>query len=185
MELNIHRLPVNLSEKETALIQIIQGGLPLVPAPYQEIGRQLDMTEQEVIINISRLQAKGIIKRFGVVVRHRELGFRFNAMVVWNIPDERIRELGRCIGKYPFVTLCYQRPRRLPQWPYNLFSMIHGRDRDEVTANVQALIDECELDDIAHELLFSRRRFKQRGARYTEPKAAQTHPSEAGAKATG
>ncbi len=178
MELNICRLPVSTeaSTQDMALIKLIQGGLPLQPHPYREIGRQLNISEQEVIDNIARLQTKGIIKRFGVVVRHRELGFRFNAMVVWNIPDEQIAELGHCIGKYSFVTLCYQRPRRLPQWPYNLFSMIHGRDRDEVVANVATLVEQCGLQDIEHELLFSNRRFKQRGARYEAPKTPLPPP---------
>jgi len=115
----------------------------------------------------------GVIKRLGVVVRHHELGYRANAMTVWNIPDEQVSEVGRCIGHFEFVTLCYRRPRRLPDWPYNLFTMIHGRDRDEVLANIDHLVHECGLGSIEREVLFSQRRFKQRGAIYHAADARQ------------
>jgi len=94
------------------------------------------------------------------------LVYRANAMTVWNIPDEVVSELGICMGQFDFVTLCYRRPRRLPDWPYNLFTMIHGKDRDDVLANIQLLAERCSLSDIEHEVLFSKRRFKQRGAIY-------------------
>jgi len=70
------------------------------------------------------------------------------------------------MGQFDFVTLCYRRPRRLPDWPYNLFTMIHGKDRDDVLANIQSLVKRCDLDKIEHKVLFSTRRFKQRGAIY-------------------
>ena len=115
---------------------------------------------------VNRLIQRNDIKRYGVVVRHRELGYRANGMVVWDIPDERIEEFGHCIGKYDFVTLCYQRPRRLPDWRYNLFSMVHGLDREGVIEKVAFIVEQCGLQDMAHEILFSGRRFKQRGAQY-------------------
>ena len=114
-----------------------------------------------------------MIKRFGVVVRHHELGYQANAMTVWNIPDEMVSELGPCMGQFEFVTLCYRRPRRLPQWPYNLFTMIHGQDRNDVLVNIQTLVTSCGLEDIEHEVLFSTRRFKQRGAIYHKSEIKQ------------
>ncbi|MGE5027117.1 MAG: Lrp/AsnC family transcriptional regulator [Betaproteobacteria bacterium] len=158
---------------ETALIGAIQQGLPLVPRPYAEIGAGINLTESEVIAGLAHLQEQGIIKRMGVVVRHHELGYRANAMVVWDIPDERVSELGHCVGKFDFVTLCYRRPRRLPAWRYNLFTMIHGQDRDEVLSLVARLKELCGLQDIVHEVLFSRRRFKQCGARYVADSAPE------------
>jgi len=158
--------PVVLDADDEALAIHIQAGLPLVAQPYAQIGQTLGMSEEEVILRLTRLLEKGVIKRFGVVVRHHELGYRANAMTVWNIPDEKISELGQCMGQFEFVTLCYQRPRRLPDWPYNLFTMIHGQDRDEVLTNIQTLVVRCGLDLIEHEVLFSTRRFKQRGAIY-------------------
>jgi DNA-binding Lrp family transcriptional regulator len=152
---------------EIALIEIISKGLPLVKQPYAAIAEQLGSSEAEVIEGIQRIMMRGDLKRFGVVVRHRQLGYRANGMVVWDIADERVKEVGHCIGQYAFVTLCYQRPRRLPDWHYNLFSMIHGQDRDAVTEQVQFIIEQCGLQDVDHRILFSNRCFKQRGASYS------------------
>jgi siroheme decarboxylase len=148
------------------LIEAIQAGLPLVARPYREIGARLGISEQAVIGQLRGMIDAGIIKRLGVVVRHHELGYRANAMVVWDVPDEQVEHIGRQLGDIDCVTLCYQRPRRLPHWPYNLFCMVHGQDRDEVLACIARLVEALALGDIRHAVLFSGRRFKQRGARY-------------------
>jgi DNA-binding Lrp family transcriptional regulator len=156
---------------DLALLQAIEDGLPLVAEPYREVGRRLSLSESEVMARLWLLQSSGIVKRFGVVVRHRELGYRANAMVVWDIPDQVVAETGARLGAQDCVTLCYRRPRRLPQWRYNLFTMIHGRDRDAVLRHIDRLIEKFDLRDVPHQILFSRRRFKQRGARYRDDKA--------------
>ncbi len=155
-----------LDELDQRLIAAIQHGLPLVARPYAEIAGRLNVSEAQVTARIEQLQQNGIIKRMGVVVRHRELGYRANAMVVWDVPDEEVAELGRCLSGFDFVTLCYRRPRHLPQWRYNLFCMIHGRDREAVLERYRMLVRRCGLEDIPRAVLFSRRRFKQRGAIY-------------------
>lgn len=155
-----------MNDQDYQLIAAIQGGLPLVSHPYAEVARQIGWSEDQVISRVGEMQCSGIIKRFGVVVRHHELGYTANAMVVWDVPEERLDNVGETLGDQLCVTLCYQRPRRLPEWPYNLFSMIHGRSREQVTAQVEQLVDALELDDVPHEILFSGQRFKQRGARY-------------------
>lgn len=151
---------------EIALIGAIQHGLPLVKHPFAEIGAGVGLTEKEVIANLAHWLDQGVIKRMGVVVRHHELGYRANAMVVWDIPDDEVSALGHRIGSFDSVTLCYRRPRRLPVWPYNLFTMIHGQHRDEVLNSVAQLKEQYGLQNVAHEVLFSCRRFKQCGARY-------------------
>lgn len=161
-----HRPPLALTAEDQPLIAAIQGGLPLVPRPFAAIAAQLGWDEAAVIRRINELQQGGIIKRLGVVVRHRELGYRANAMVVWDVPDEQVAELGRCLSGFEFVTLCYRRPRHLPEWPYNLFCMIHGQDREAVLEKFQLIIESCGLQDTPKAVLFSRRRFKQRGAIY-------------------
>lgn len=151
---------------EEALIEAISEGLPLVKRPYAEIAERLNCSEAAVIDGIRDIMARGDLKRYGIVVRHRKLGYRANGMVVWDLPDNRVAELGHCIGQYSFVTLCYQRPRRLPEWRYNLFSMIHGQDREAVIDQVAFIVGQCGLQGIEHEILFSNRCFKQRGASY-------------------
>jgi len=155
-----------MDQQDRLLLDEIQDGLPLVSRPYRQIGDRIGLSEQEVVQRIARLRKIGVIKRMGVVVRHRQLGYRANAMVVWNIPDDRVDELGRCFAGFPFVTLCYQRPRRGEQWPYNLFCMIHGKQRKDVQDRVRQIVSACEVGDIPHRLLFSKRCFKQRGANY-------------------
>ncbi|MCZ7598312.1 MAG: AsnC family protein [Gammaproteobacteria bacterium] len=149
-----------------ALVGEIEDGLPLVARPYAAIAERLGVSESLVIHTIEALRRSGDIKRFGVVVRHHELGFCANAMVVWDVPDEEVDAVGRRFGEAPFVTLCYRRPRRGPRWPYNLFTMIHGRDREQVLGKVAELAASASAGAWRHEVLFSARRFKQRGARY-------------------
>jgi DNA-binding Lrp family transcriptional regulator len=139
--------------------------LPLDSHPYAVVGQGLGMTEAEVVARLDRLLADGTIRRLGVVVRHQELGYRANAMVVWALPDERVAELGERMGALPFVTLSYRRPQR-PGWPYSLFTMIHGRDRAAVLAQVDRIKEVRGLHAVDCAILFSGRRFKQRGARY-------------------
>jgi len=148
------------------LIEAIQGGLPLVGRPYQALGEQLEMSEQQVIERLKQLIGNGAIKRFGVVVRHHEMGYRANAMVVWDIPDEQVDRVGELLGNEECVTLCYQRPRVQPRWPYNLFCMIHGQDREQVLDCIEGIKTLHKLHAIPSAVLFSGKRFKQRGARY-------------------
>lgn len=155
-----------LNEQDYQLIAEIQGGLPLTSHPYAAIGERIGLDEQAVIDRIDTMLTSGVIKRLGIVVRHRELGYTANAMVVWDVPDERLDELGERLGALECITLCYQRPRRLPDWPYNLFCMIHGQERSKVLAYIDRLVENQGLSDIPHKVLFSGRRFKQRGARY-------------------
>jgi len=152
-----------------SIIHAIEGGLALTPRPFALIADKLGSDEETVIDTVRDLQARGIVKRFGVVVRHRELGFRANAMVVWDVPDESICVTARRLSEDPAVTLCYSRPRRLPSWPYNLFCMIHGRDRCGVREKISELRRAAGIHGLPYSILFSRRRFKQRGARYASP----------------
>jgi DNA-binding Lrp family transcriptional regulator len=155
-----------LDEQDRRLIAAIQGGLPLVSRPYAAVAEQVGMSEEQVIERIARLKEEGAIKRMGIVVRHHELGYIANAMVVWDIPDQYTAELGVKLGNMDCVTLCYERPRRPPLWPYNLFSMIHARSRQAVLDSVEQIVRDLGLEEVPHQVLFSGRRFKQRGARY-------------------
>ena len=164
-----------LTETDRQLVAAIQDGLPLVSQPYAAIGAQLGISGAAVLARLSALQSAGLIKRMGVVVRHRALGYRANAMVVWDVPDAEVQRVGELLADAACVTLCYQRPRRAPMWPYNLFCMIHGRERDSVLRRLEQIIQCHELDHLAHDVLFSNRCFKQRGARYVMTQAESAH----------
>jgi DNA-binding Lrp family transcriptional regulator len=162
---------------EKRVIEEIEGGLPLEPHPYRVIAQRIGVEEAAVLSVIRGLAENGCIKRYGVVVRHRELGYTANGMVVWDVPDQRVDTVGELFGNEPCVTLCYQRPRKLPHWRYNLFTMVHGRCRQDVQDNVRSLESLLPEEDFPRDILFSVRRFKQRGARYS----AQTRDSTSGA----
>jgi DNA-binding Lrp family transcriptional regulator len=164
---DVEMLRAGLDTFDYALAAALEPGLALVERPYLKLAAACGLDEAECLRRIERLLSLSVIRRFGIVVRHRELGFTANAMVVWDVPDDRVGEIGRLLGNQEGVTLCYRRPRRLPQWPYNLFSMLHGRDRIAVLARIEALRQELDLQDMPCQALFSRRRFKQCGARYS------------------
>ncbi len=148
---------------EKNLIAALQPGLELVARPFATLGERVGMGEDEVIVRINGWIAEGLIKRFGVVVRHHELGYRANAMVVFDVPDSEVDRIGGQFAAEPGVTLCYRRSRSLPHWPYNLYCMVHGRSREEVQPVIEHL---SRLAGLPAQALFSTRRFKQCGARY-------------------
>jgi siroheme decarboxylase len=160
-------MPVTDTDRE--LLAAIEEGLPLTTRPYRNLAERLSLSEDEVIARLRTLVETGVIKRLGLIVRHHELGFAANAMVVWDIPDEHVTDIGRRMAELPFVTLCYRRPRRPPDWPYNLFCMIHGRDRQTVLAQIAELCGTLDLTQVPYAVLFSLRRFKQRAAHYRAP----------------
>lgn len=153
--------PVSADDME--LLRAMEDGLPLVPRPYQEIAARISRSEEAVIARLGSLVDRGVVKRLGLVVRHHELGYKANAMVVWDVPDNLVDGVGDCLAEFPFVTLCYRRDRHRPDWPYNLFCMIHGRDRDTVLSQVDTL--KACAGGVPMDVLFSKRRFKQCGAR--------------------
>ena len=158
-----------LSESDKRILAAVEGGIPVGPAPFRQLAESAGCEEGQLLATLQRWLANGTLKRIGLVVRHHELGYRANAMVVWNIADDDVDRVAGLLSAEPLVTLCYRRPRQLPSWPYNLFCMIHGREEEEVRNTVSAIIRRNGLNAIDHDILFSRRRFKQRGARYCAP----------------
>lgn len=147
------------------LVVATQAGLPLVPQPYHAVAEELGIPAAEVMARLKRLQDAGIVRRIGVVPNHYAIGYRANGMSVWDVRDERIDELGRAVGALDFVTHCYRRPRRLPDWRYNLFAMVHGRDRTEVEAKVAVIADLLGDACRARDILYSTRILKKTGLR--------------------
>ncbi|MBI5752234.1 MAG: AsnC family transcriptional regulator [Hydrogenophilales bacterium] len=154
-----------LDETDRQLIKATQAGLPRVARPYHAIGEQLGICGEEVIQRLKRMLDCGIVRRIGVVPNHYTLGYQANGMSVWNVPDEHIAELGRQVGALAFVSHCYHRPRHPPDWPYNLFAMVHGRDRMEVEAQAKQIAELLGSACRGHEILYSTRILKKTGLR--------------------
>lgn len=159
----------SLDAIDRRIVLATQGGLPLTPRPYHALAEQLGLPAEEVMARLRGMLARGVIRRIGAVPNHYALGYRANGMSVWDVPDEQVDELGARIGALDFVSHCYRRPRRLPQWRYNLFAMIHGRSRNEVekkVAEIAAVLGEANR---GHEVIYSTRILKKTGLRLTEP----------------
>lgn len=150
------------------LLAAIENGLPFVSRPYRSVAERIGLDEQDVLGKLALLAERGIVKRFGCVVRHRALGYTANAMAVWDTPDDHVERVGGLFAANPNVTLCYRRRRHLPEWPYNLYCMVHAK----TPAVAYAAVDELNLIAgaglLPQALLFSRRCFKQRGAVLSE-----------------
>ncbi len=151
---------------KSQLRKLIEAGLPKLLHPYEQIAQALNVTEQQVLAQITTWQKTGLIRRFGLVVKHRKIGFNANAMVVWNISSEKVDAIAARLAKREEVSLCYRRPRRLPDWPYNLFCMIHGTDKDIVLQQIKKITAQLSLTDIEKDILFSFKAYKQKGASY-------------------
>lgn len=156
-----------LDPTDRAIILATQAGLPLVPDPYGAVAEELGLPVVVVMARLAAMQAAGIIRRIGVVPNHYALGYRFNGMTVWDVADQDAEEAGARMTALGFVSHCYQRPRRLPHWPYNLFAMVHARDEDAARALVTRLAEALGPLARAHQVLFSTRILKKTGLRLT------------------
>ncbi len=155
-----------MDEIDRRIVVATQSGLPLVPRPYHAVAEQLGLEAEDVMERLRRLLDSGAIRRIGVVPNHYALGYRANGMTVWDVDDERLGELGPRVGALDFVSHCYRRPRHLPDWRYNLFAMVHGRDRDEVSAKAEQIAKLLGEACRAHEILYSSRILKKTGLRF-------------------
>ena len=154
-----------LDAVDRRIVVATQAGLPLTPRPYHALAAQLGLAPEEVMTRLQRMQAAGVIRRVGAVPNHYALGYRGNGMSVWDVPDDRVRTLGRAIGELDFVSHCYHRPRLLPDWPYNLFAMVHGRDRHEVDDKVRQIAALLGDAGRGYAVLYSTRILKKTGLR--------------------
>lgn len=156
-----------LSPFDRRLIEATQAGLPLVERPFDAVGAQLGVTGDAVRERLAGMLREGLVRRIGAVPNHYRLGYTANGMTVWDVDDARVDVLGEKIGALDFVSHCYRRPRALPDWPYNLFAMVHGHNRAEVeraAVHIQCLLAEaCR----SHDILYSSRILKKTGLRLT------------------
>lgn len=151
---------------DRGIVRATQAGLPLVLRPWAAVAAQVGADEREVMQRIKAMLEDGRIRRIGVVPNHYALGIRANGMSVWDVDDAVIATLGPQVGEFQFVTHCYRRPRRPPEWRYNLFAMIHARTRDEVEINVARIGALLGGACRAHEVLYSLRILKKTGLRF-------------------
>jgi DNA-binding Lrp family transcriptional regulator len=185
-----------LDDFDRALMAATQGGLPLVPRPYDAVGERLGVSGQQVRERLAQMLESGLIRRIGAVPNHYRLGFTANGMSVWDVEDAQVDTLGERIGQLPGVSHCYRRPRHLPKaapgrsqdalspsggdavqniatggnfWPYNLFAMLHGRSRAEVEQQALQVRELLGAACRGHDILYSTAILKKTGLRLTHP----------------
>ena len=148
------------------IIEALQEDIEPVKEPFKKVVETLDMDYESLQREVQKLQMGGYMRRFASILYHRKAGFRANAMVVWDVDEERAQELGERVASFSAVSHCYLRPT-YPNWPYSLFSMIHGKSKEEVEEVVQEICK--EIDPKAYRYLYSTREFKKQRIRYFSP----------------
>lgn len=139
-------------ELDQRVITELQSGIPICPRPYESMAHKLGMTEEEFIQQLRFLICAGVMRKFGAFLDHRKAGYYANAMVVWKVPNDRILEAGRIMASYPEVTHCYQRPV-LPEWRYNLFTMIHGKTKEACDSVIGQIAATAPIEE--YQILYS------------------------------
>lgn len=157
---------MDINQLDHKIVLATQAGLPLDPQPYHRIAEQLGVEASLIQERLRTMLKDGRIRRIATVPNHYKLGFTANGMSVWNVVDENIDKLGHLIGELDYVSHCYRRPRHLPEWSYNLFAMVHGKNRDEVRDKVQEIASLLGDANQGHEILFSTKILKKTGMRF-------------------
>ncbi len=152
-----------LSDLEKKVILALQRDLEVTPRPFRELAEQVGVTEEEVLAAIRGLVEKGYIRRFGATLRHQKSGFAANALVIWAVPEADLLRLGKKLAGYRAVTHCYAR-EPAPGWPYNLYTMLHGRTPEEITRLAHRIATESGISQ--YEILFSDTELKKTTMRY-------------------
>jgi DNA-binding Lrp family transcriptional regulator len=155
----------SLDELDRRIVLATQAGLPLDPRPYHWVARELGETPERIMERINAMLADGRIRRIGVVPHHYRLGYVANGMSVWDVPDDLISAVGQEVGELDIVSHCYHRQRQLPDWPYNLFAMVHGHSQDEVRQKVGQIAEQLGERVRGFDILFSTRILKKTGLR--------------------
>jgi siroheme decarboxylase len=154
-----------MNAQDEAIVRATQAGLPLAPEPWREVAETAGVTQTQLFARLAAMLADGRIRRIGAVPNHYKLGYTANGMSVWDVDDGAVDALGAQVGALDFVTHCYRRPRRLPEWRYNLFAMVHGKSRAEADARIAAIRALLGNALRAHDVLYSTRILKKTGLR--------------------
>ncbi|MGM0652313.1 MAG: Lrp/AsnC family transcriptional regulator [Bacillota bacterium] len=154
---------MKLSSEDKQIIRALQEDLPDTIRPYEILAKKLEMSENSLLEKVSLFLEKGILRRLGGVVRHQKVGYKHNMMVVWRVPGQLVSSIGKKMASYPEITHCYERST-LPQWPYNLFTMVHGTSREACESFIKKLSRENTLDD--YQILTSIKELKKTSMKY-------------------
>jgi len=152
--------------QQRKVLQQLSKGLTICENPYRTVADEANISEDELLEFIQDLVNSNVINRFGMVIHQESVGFEKNAIVVWDIPDDEVDQLGALLGLQEKISLCYKRKRQLPDWPYNLYTLIHGKTQSDVVTELNRIVSENNIEDYACDVLISTKSFKHEGARH-------------------
>lgn len=151
------------TEQDKDFIRELQKDMEIIDEPFVKAATNLGITEDELFEKMKYYEDIGVMRRFAAILRHRQVGFTANGMIVWKVPEEKISDVGAKLGAFPQVSHCYERPT-YTDWPYNVFSMIHCKTQDEAHEMAKTIQDQIHVDD--YRILFSSREFKKTRVEY-------------------
>lgn len=152
--------------QQRKILKYLSNGLSICAEPYKELAELCGISESKLFSFIQELVDSNVISRFGMVVDPESVGYVENAIVVWDIPDDAVDQVGALLGLQEKISLCYRRQRQLPDWPYNLFTMIHGKTKHDVLTELNNIVKSNGIESYACDVLISTETFKHQGARY-------------------
>ena len=151
------------TEQDKDFIRELQKDMEIIDEPFLEAAKNLRITEDELFAKMKHYESMGVLRRFAAILRHRQVGFTANGMIVWKVPEGRITSVGETLGSFPQVSHCYERPT-YDDWPYNVFSMIHCKTHDEAHDVAKTIQNQINVDE--YKILFSSREFKKTRVEY-------------------
>jgi len=151
------------TEADKKFIRELQKDLDIIDRPFLNAAKKLGISEEQVFEKLKHYEEIGVMRRYAAILRHRDVGFVANGMIVWKVPEERITEVGEKLGAFPQVSHCYQRPV-YADWPYNVFSMIHCKSQNEAKEMAKTIQAQINVDE--YQILFSAREFKKSRVEY-------------------
>ena len=151
------------TEQDKDFIRELQKDMEIIDEPFVQAANNLGITEDELFAKMKHYESMGVLRRFAAILRHRQVGFTANGMIVWKVPEGRITSVGETLGSFPQVSHCYERPT-YDDWPYNVFSMIHCKTHDEAYDVAKTIQNQIDVDE--YKILFSSREFKKTRVEY-------------------
>lgn len=152
-----------ISELDKKIVRVLQKDFPLVAEPYQQMADEVGVSIDTFLARVQAMREEKKIRKMGAVLRHREVGFKSNVLTVWQVPEGRLDEVARKMAESPSVSHCYDRTTS-PDWPYNLYTMIHGQSRAECEAIAEDLAEKTGVTERA--MLYSQKEWKKTSMLY-------------------
>jgi len=149
---------IELSELDIAVIRTLQGDMPVIGEPYAPAAAELGISQEALLEHLRSMEERKALRRVAAILFHRRAGFSANGMGVWNVPEERIMEIAPLMASFRGISHCYQRPT-YEDWPYSVFTMAHGRSKEECDAILDSIAEESGIED--RRTLYSSTEFKK------------------------